>query len=420
LIGAGGGGFGGGGGAGFDTSANGRGGDGGYGGGSGRGGGFAGFGGGIGTGGATPSGGGGAGQGGAIFNMQGDLTIRNSTLAINSAIAGTDNVAAHSKALGGAVFNLNGSFTAVGSTFAANIAANDGASIYNLVYDGATARTAETTLRDSIVSGGTGPVDLASDKPSAVIGASNLGDASAGVGEFALVRTMAARGGGAITGSPLTADPLLGSLEDNGGPTQTMAPAADSPVIDAGSAFGLTTDQRGQPRPFDFTDLANGGDGSDIGAFERQGSSPPAPPGEGGPGGGSPGGGSPDGPVAFGAKTLVTVRLGARRIPASGPLPIVVSNANGFAIRGKLSGATARRVAALRKPRRIALRAKAFRVQAAGKRTVRLKLPRALRRLLAAKGKLTLRMKARVLDPAGNARTVARTLSPKLRKKRRR
>jgi hypothetical protein len=70
----------------------------------------------------------------------------------------------------------------------------------------------------------------------------------------------------------LTADPLLGPLQDNGGPTETMAPAAGSPAIDAGSELGETTDQRGDPRPVDFPGIANavGGDGADIGAFEVQ------------------------------------------------------------------------------------------------------------------------------------------------------
>ena len=68
--------------------------------------------------------------------------------------------------------------------------------------------------------------------------------------------------------SPL--DPRLGPLNNNGGPTPTTAPLPGSPAIDSGRSFGLTTDQRGAPRPFKFYALANppGGDGSDIGAFE--------------------------------------------------------------------------------------------------------------------------------------------------------
>jgi hypothetical protein len=64
------------------------------------------------------------------------------------------------------------------------------------------------------------------------------------------------------------ADPLLGPLQDNGGPTWTCALLPGSPCIDQGTSGGLTTDQRGVPRPFDVPTIPNAGDGSDIGAFE--------------------------------------------------------------------------------------------------------------------------------------------------------
>ncbi len=54
------------------------------------------------------------------------------------------------------------------------------------------------------------------------------------------------------------ADPLLGPLADNGGPTQTMALLAGSPAIGAG-ADCPATDQRGTPRT----------DGCDIGAYQH-------------------------------------------------------------------------------------------------------------------------------------------------------
>ena len=62
-------------------------------------------------------------------------------------------------------------------------------------------------------------------------------------------------------------DPLLGPLQNNGGPTQTHALLAGSPAIDASDPGGcrdslgapLLTDQRGFPRPVV---------GCDIGAFE--------------------------------------------------------------------------------------------------------------------------------------------------------
>jgi len=71
-------------------------------------------------------------------------------------------------------------------------------------------------------------------------------------------------------------NPLLIPLKDNGGPTPTMALATNSPAIDQGNSFGLATDQRGAPRPFDYPLVTNadGGDGSDIGAYE---SASPAP-----------------------------------------------------------------------------------------------------------------------------------------------
>lgn len=61
---------------------------------------------------------------------------------------------------------------------------------------------------------------------------------------------------------------LLLPLESNGACTQTCAPCAISPAIDAGGSDCGDTDQRGEPRPRD-----GDGDGDalcDIGAFEHQ------------------------------------------------------------------------------------------------------------------------------------------------------
>jgi hypothetical protein len=71
----------------------------------------------------------------------------------------------------------------------------------------------------------------------------------------------------------LNTDPLLGPLQDNGGPTFTHAPLPGSPAIDKGKNFsGSATDQRGLARTFDKAAIANaaGGDGTDIGAVESQ------------------------------------------------------------------------------------------------------------------------------------------------------
>ena len=193
-----------------------------------------------------------------------------------------------------------------------------------------------------------------------------------------------------------------------------LGTATGSPVIDAGSAFGLTTDQRGLSRPFNFASIANAGDGSDIGAVELP-ISRPSSPGGGSGGGGSPGGGSS---VGFGAKTLVTLKLAAKRIPAKGPLKVRVANGNGFTVTGKLSGATTKKVSVSRS-RRVKLKAKSFRVGAHSRTIVKLKLPKTLRKLLKRKHKLSLRLTAKVKDPAGHTRTVKKTVKPRVKKKRR-
>jgi hypothetical protein len=67
---------------------------------------------------------------------------------------------------------------------------------------------------------------------------------------------------GAAATDLLGADPQLGSLSDNGGPTLTYLPAATSPSVDSGdAALCPTVDQRGLPRP--------SGAGCDRGAVER-------------------------------------------------------------------------------------------------------------------------------------------------------
>src|SRR5205807_380600 len=74
--------------------------------------------------------------------------------------------------------------------------------------------------------------------------------------------------GGNIVGQ----DPLLGPLQNNGGPTQTRALLSGSPAIDTAAPAGatddlgapLTIDQRSFPRPYPA------GGRSDMGAFELQ------------------------------------------------------------------------------------------------------------------------------------------------------
>jgi len=79
---------------------------------------------------------------------------------------------------------------------------------------------------------------------------------------------------GDTTGNITGQDALLGSLANNGGPTETHALLPGGPAIDAGNdATCEATDQRGEPRPADGNQ-----DGTaicDIGAYEVQ--PPPVP-----------------------------------------------------------------------------------------------------------------------------------------------
>ena len=75
------------------------------------------------------------------------------------------------------------------------------------------------------------------------------------------------------TGDQLNVNPLLdpNGLQNNGGPTLTIALQPNSPAIDKGKTVAdVTSDQRGVSRPTDDPAIANanGGDGSDIGAYE--------------------------------------------------------------------------------------------------------------------------------------------------------
>jgi hypothetical protein len=75
---------------------------------------------------------------------------------------------------------------------------------------------------------------------------------------------------GTIGGSaPLTADPQLGALGNNGGPMPMMALSTSSPTFQTGtSVAGVTTDQRGLSRPATPS----------LGAFEPQTLAPAPPP----------------------------------------------------------------------------------------------------------------------------------------------
>ena len=175
--------------------------------------------------------------GGAIavdgLNTGSSVTIKNSTFTGNSATG--------SGGQGAAIYISVGPVTIANSTIAGNTAAASGGAIYfgN--------RTPVTFMNNTILaSNGGGNCALPSG--TTFTGGHNL--------QF---------GDSTCTGVT-AANPLLGSLANNGGPTQTMALGAGSPAIDGGDGgVAPPTDQRGL--------LRNDGNGDgivapDIGAFE--------------------------------------------------------------------------------------------------------------------------------------------------------
>jgi pectate lyase-like protein len=248
-----------------------------------------------------------AGDDGGGANVQGGaLNVTDSTFSRNTATGGG----------GGAVFrdgSAGGDVTLVRSTFNGNQAPTPGQG------SGAIDSLRSLTAINSTVtgnSGNTGGMSVAGSGQNMTLvyatvagntslgGAANLAKASSSIVPFGSVIGLPQGGpncsfSGAtttsngfnfsddascgLTGSGDTqngGDPGLGALADNGGATQTRLPLSGSPLIDAipvGScqadgATGITTDQRGLPRP-----ALNG---CDIGAVEVQPAQPgpPSPP----------------------------------------------------------------------------------------------------------------------------------------------
>jgi hypothetical protein len=219
---------------------------------------------------------------GAICNT-GDLTILNSTIADNSTSFAPAGISSSTGILtltnctlsgnivgglangqqivldppqspGGALFISGGSAVITNCTIAGNIAGFGGDGIY--------AANATVEIKNTIIAGN-GTQDVSGELDS-------LGYNLIGNGDGATVTPMTGDQIGTAT-SPI--DPLLGPLQDNGGPTETRALLAGSPAIDkGGAADGVVTDQRGRFRPVDAIAIppAQDGDNSDIGAFEKQ------------------------------------------------------------------------------------------------------------------------------------------------------
>jgi hypothetical protein len=151
-------------------------------------------------------------------------------------------------ALGGGIFNNQGTLTINNSTLTANSAYRAGGIG---IYSG------PATLQNTIVADHSATLGANCDGTIVSDGYNVSSDGSCNF-----------NGAGDLNNT----DPKLGTLQSNGGPTQTQALLHGSPAIDAGNPGGCTdgnghllkTDQRGMPRP-DKEDTS----GCDMDAYER-------------------------------------------------------------------------------------------------------------------------------------------------------
>jgi CSLREA domain-containing protein len=222
----------------------------------------------------------GSGDGGGVYDNGNSITITNTTVSGNTASSGD----------GGGLY-ANGIDAEISqSTFSGNTATNgDGGGIYqngnlmnltnctvtgNSAFDGGglfnngnALNITSATIASNTAANTGGGIEAASvpQLQGSIIANNSGGNCNGNVTDGGTNLQFP----GTTCGLSITsADPLLGPLANNGGPTQTMAIGAGSPAIDADTEDcpppGI--DQRGVTRPQ--------GAACDIGAFEFQGVAP--------------------------------------------------------------------------------------------------------------------------------------------------
>jgi hypothetical protein len=204
-------------------------------------------------------------DGGGIYGAGGTISIENSTISGNSAPGGftgggiysngvddlsivNSTISGNSAGTGGGIYNVNSSLHVANSTIASN-SAGSGGGIYN--------DQGQFAISNTILNAGASGENIFNSGGTVTSQGYNLSSDD---------------GGGYLTGpaDQINTDPILGPLQDNGGPTFTHALLPGSPAIDKGNSGGVPIDQRHFYRPIDIPGIPNatGGDGSDIGAFE--------------------------------------------------------------------------------------------------------------------------------------------------------
>ena len=217
-----------------------------------------------------------------VFNRDGALTVTNSTVSGNTA-----------SWTGGGIYNW-ANLIVTNSTVSGNRVTSSSSSVGatggGIQHNGALAHIVNSTVTDNHAfrGGGVhtsigGTIVLTN---SIVANSTYGGDCGVGSGTVteAVVDTNIVADG-TCGGIGLNVDPMLGPLMDNGGPTETHAPMAGSPAIDAadttlGTCVSTGLDQRGAMRGVDGNSVVDDpavGD-CDIGAVEYGASVPGSDP----------------------------------------------------------------------------------------------------------------------------------------------
>jgi cysteine-rich repeat protein len=211
---------------------------------------------------------------GGIHNVDGNLTILNSTISENVSQSGDGGGLAHqigeleiinstfsnntSRDGGGGMLIVDGTVTILNSTFTDNEATTGpGEGIENSI--------AEITMGNSLIAG-----NIDSNEPNDEDFAGTFtslgGNIIGNNGEFTPIKFITIINNPQPSDQVGTADnpidPMLGPLQDNGGPTDTHELLPGSPALDSGEDANCPSeDQRGVVRPL--------GGKCDIGAFEE-------------------------------------------------------------------------------------------------------------------------------------------------------